>query len=81
LLAGTTSAATAKNVSSVSALYRRSDAPRSRQIAIAALSMIVAVFSGHAGVIGVNLGSMVCALIGAIILLGMVGAVSRPAAA
>jgi hypothetical protein len=43
--------------------------------------MIVAVFSGHAGVIGVNLGSMACALIGAIILLGMVGAVSRPAAA
>jgi uncharacterized membrane protein YeaQ/YmgE (transglycosylase-associated protein family) len=38
-------------------------------------------FFGHAGVTGFNLGSMVCALIGAIILLAIVRAVSRPAAA
>jgi len=34
-------------------------------------------FFGHAGVTGFNIGSMVCALIGAIILLAIIRAVSR----
>lgn len=38
-------------------------------------------FFGHTGVTGFNIGSMVCALIGAIILLAIIRAVSRPAAA
>jgi uncharacterized membrane protein YeaQ/YmgE (transglycosylase-associated protein family) len=38
-------------------------------------------FFGHAGVSGFNMGSMVCALIGAIILLAIVRAVSRRAPA
>jgi uncharacterized membrane protein YeaQ/YmgE (transglycosylase-associated protein family) len=36
-------------------------------------------FFGHAGVTGFNIGSMFCALIGAIILLAIIRAVSRPA--
>lgn len=35
---------------------------------------------GHAGVTGFNIGSTFCALIGAIILLGIIRAVGRPAA-
>ena len=34
-------------------------------------------FFGHTGVTGFNIGSMVCALIGAIILLAIIRAVSR----
>ncbi|HET6275048.1 MAG TPA: GlsB/YeaQ/YmgE family stress response membrane protein [Candidatus Cybelea sp.] len=38
-------------------------------------------FFGHVGVTGFNIGSMVCALIGAIVLLAIIRAVTRPSAA